>query len=153
MKNTIVISAFPACGKTYAFNNFQDSYSILDSDSSKFDKTYFPDNYIKHIKENIRKVDIIFVSSHQSVREALVANNIKFVTVYPNFDCKDEWLKRMKDRGNTEEFIKLQESKWDEWVKKVNPCGLKLYRLHKNQFITLSLLSDINNDYVNSANI
>ena len=50
MKNTIVISAFPACGKTYAFNNFQDSYSILDSDSSKFDKTYFPDNYIKHIK-------------------------------------------------------------------------------------------------------
>jgi len=152
MKNTIVISAFPACGKSYAFNNFQDSYSILDSDSSKFDKTYFPDNYIKHIKENLGKVDIIFVSSHQVVREALTNNDIRFVTIYPDFDCKDDWLKRMKDRGNTEAFINQQDSKWNEWVKNVFPFGLRLYRLHKNQFITLSLLASIIN-YANSINI
>ena len=34
--DTIIISAFPCCGKSYAFNNYQDTYKILDSDSSKF---------------------------------------------------------------------------------------------------------------------
>ena len=35
MKDTKIISAFPACGKTYLFENFKDKI-ILDSDSSKF---------------------------------------------------------------------------------------------------------------------
>ena len=35
-KRTVVVSAFPCCGKTYAFENYQDKYSMLDSDSSKF---------------------------------------------------------------------------------------------------------------------
>lgn len=42
MKNTKVIAAFPACGKTYCFDineNYKD-YIILDSDSSKFSWMY-----------------------------------------------------------------------------------------------------------------
>lgn len=35
-KRTVVVSAFPCCGKTYAFENYQNKYSILDSDSSQF---------------------------------------------------------------------------------------------------------------------
>lgn len=36
-KPTIVISAFPACGKSYTYKNFNDKpYIMLDSDSSKF---------------------------------------------------------------------------------------------------------------------
>jgi hypothetical protein len=57
MRNTKVIAAFPACGKTYCFDRNED-YIILDSDSSKFSWTYpdglasnyrnpeFPKNYI-----------------------------------------------------------------------------------------------------------
>ena len=112
MKETKIISAYPCCGKTYAFENYQDIYSILDSDSSEFSWIYrertddelqkikedlesmlspinadkefervrhekikernpnFPNNYIEHIKENIGKVDYIFVSSHLVVRQA-----------------------------------------------------------------------------------
>ena len=33
MKNTVIISAFPACGKTYAYNTYED-ITMLDSDSS-----------------------------------------------------------------------------------------------------------------------
>ena len=81
-KKTVVISAYPCCGKSYAYEHYKDKYSMLDSDSSKFSwKTEkvalpdmqdgckweerkvrnpeFPDNYIAHIKENIGKVDII----------------------------------------------------------------------------------------------
>ena len=37
MKKTKIISAFPACGKTYAFEKLSENgYEILDSDSSKF---------------------------------------------------------------------------------------------------------------------
>ena len=35
--NTKVISAFPACGKSYAYENYQKCFNgILDSDSSEF---------------------------------------------------------------------------------------------------------------------
>ena len=40
MKNTKVIAAFPACGKTYYFNNHKDGTTVLDSDSSQFSWTY-----------------------------------------------------------------------------------------------------------------
>ena len=109
MKKTKIISAFPACGKTYAFEKLNENgYEILDSDSSKFswmdvvDKVYemknrgkelqrryikvrnpeFPSNYIQHIKENIGKADYIFVSSHKEVRDALIQNGIYFTLVY-----------------------------------------------------------------------
>lgn len=123
-KRTVVVSAFPCCGKTYAFENYQDKYSILDSDSSKFSwilrkrtkeeleiakKAWesephlldgdgyinqikdeeikvrnpdFPKNYIEHIKENIGKVDFIFVSSHLQVREAMKEADIHYCTVF-----------------------------------------------------------------------
>lgn len=41
---TLIVSAFPACGKSYCYNNYkslsninsQEGYSMLDSDSSKY---------------------------------------------------------------------------------------------------------------------
>ena len=44
---TKVYSAFPGVGKTTYFNNT--SKNVLDSDSSTFDKSEFPQNYINHI--------------------------------------------------------------------------------------------------------
>ena len=40
MKNTKVIAAFPACGKSYYFENKPEDIIVLDSDSSKFSWTY-----------------------------------------------------------------------------------------------------------------
>src|SRR5574343_786468 len=88
---TLIVSAFPGTGKSHLFNNTK--LNILDSDSSKFDKSKFPENYIKHIKENIEKVDVILVYSHKEVRNALVKNNIKFLLVYPNKSLKSEYVK------------------------------------------------------------
>ena len=39
--NTKIISAFPACGQTYAFKKLNEKdYKILDSDSSQFSWCY-----------------------------------------------------------------------------------------------------------------
>lgn len=91
--NTVIISAFPACGKSYVFEN-EKKIKVLDSDSSQFSwrvdgsgqkvrDENFPGNYIQHIKDNLGKADVIFVSSHLQVREAMAAAGLKFVTVYP----------------------------------------------------------------------
>ncbi len=162
-KKTIVVSAFPACGKTYAYKNYQDKYSILDSDSSYFSWKYeterddkgnplrgvrrvrnpeFPNNYIKHIQENIGKVDFILVSSHLQVREAMERAGINYVTVYPKKEMLNEWVGRMYRRGNDKNFIDFQISHWDEFVGNIEnePYGSGLCRLWSNEYLDLDFL-------------
>lgn len=134
MKQTKIISAFPACGKTYAFEKLnKEGYTILDSDSSQFSWRYdynpvesdrveryrnpdFPQNYIQHIKENIGKVDYIFVSSHKEVRDDLIENGIYFTLVYPGRKMKAEWVGRCFLRGSGEKFCQLIADNWDKWI-------------------------------------
>ena len=152
MKETFVISAFPGTGKTYLYNQYKgkNSLIILDSDSSNFSwikdecgnntttrNPDFPNNYINHIKENIGKVDIIFVSSHDIVRQALSDNGIKYIVVYPENNCKDEYLERYRNRGNTEEFINMMDKNWDKFIDGMkNDKGARMkWVLGTNQFI------------------
>lgn len=131
-KRTIVVSAFPACGKSYIYNHYNGNpYTFLDSDSSQYSWIYkdgvktsernpnFISDYISHIKENIGKVDCIFVSSHREVRQALRDNGIKYFMVYPSLTMRSEMIKRMRDRGNTEEFIKFQDEHFEEFVAEI----------------------------------
>ena len=141
---TKIICAFPACGKTYAFKKLNEKgYKILDSDSSQFSWCYdhnptnsdkiekyrnpeFPKNYIQHIKENIGKVDYIFVSSHKEVRDALIENGIYFTLVYPDRKMKAEWVGRCFLRGSDEKFCQLIADNWDKWIDemdKVENCA------------------------------
>lgn len=150
--NTLVISAFPCCGKTYAFEHRQDRYKILDSDSSQFSwlkdtdgnntkerNPDFPNNYIKHIKENIGKVDVIFVSSHLAVREAMENARINFVTFYPKQNMLNEWVGRMYRRGSSPDFIDFQIKNWDKFVGNIynEPHGRDLIELGNNEYIDL----------------
>ena len=139
---TKVYSAFPGVGKTTYFNTTD--RNVLDSDSSKFDKKHFPDNYIDHIERNVLdpKVDKILVSSHKDVRDALLKKGIPFVLVYPNREIKDEYIQRYKDRGNNDAFVKLLDSNWDTWMDEMDqmeaPKGQTLYKvkLSKGQYLT-----------------
>ena len=125
MKNTKIISAFPACGKTYVFENFNDKV-ILDSDSSKFSWVMvanqkvrnpdFPQNYIRYIKENIGKADYILVSTHENVRRALEEAGIDFYLIYPDRSLKEEWIGRCFLRGSGEKFCQLIADNWDNWI-------------------------------------
>lgn len=158
ISNTVVISAFPCCGKTYAYKH-QDEFSVLDIDSADFSEcceynpvvsdrveSYpnpeFPKNYIKCIKDNIGKVDVIFVSSHLVVREALEEAGIRFCTVYPKESMLNEWVGRMYRRGSSKEFIKFQIDHWDEFMKNLinEPTGFGVNRLGNNEYIDLTFL-------------
>jgi hypothetical protein len=141
---TKIVSAFPGTGKSYFFREVADKVGlrVLDSDSSGFSwitsvgttgesvkirNPEFPANYIKHIKENMGEVDIIFVSSHKEVREALVAEGLEFFLVYPWKEYKDEYIKRYTERGNPKEFIATVGKNWDMWIdelEKFKPKGV-----------------------------
>ena len=142
---TKIFSIFPACGKTWLYNHQEDfDLKILDSDSSKFSWLYrkdkfgfviekyrnpdFPDNYIKHIKENIGKYDYIFVSSHASVRNALDKEGIDFTIVYPESNCKAEWVGRcfIREKNNEEGCsAEVLYNNWEQWILECVETGLK----------------------------
>ena len=154
---TKIFSVFPACGKTWVFNHQEDlGLKILDSDSSEFswiveelqDPYYvliseseikpiihkikvrnpdFPNNYIKHIKENIGKYDYIFVSSHSSVREALDKEGIDDTIVYPESSCKAEWIGRCFIREKNNEngcTAEVLYNNWKQWILECVETGL-----------------------------
>lgn len=143
---TRVISAFPATGKSYFTKNT--SLKVLDSDSSNFSwvinedgtkvrNPNFPKNYIEHIKENLGKVDIIFVSSHKEVRDALVENKLFFTLFRPNYFIKEEYIKRFIERGNDEKFIKFIDENWENFIDEL--ClqdGCEIICLEKGQYIS-----------------
>lgn len=141
----MIISAFPAIGKTYAYNRMKNikGLKVFDSDSSRFSWLYrkdeeyemknrgkddyierkikvrnpqFPNNYIAHIKENIDPATYMFVSSHKTVREALQENGIPYTLVYPRRDMLCEFIGRCFLRGNDEWFIKNLIGNWDVWI-------------------------------------
>lgn len=155
MKETKLISAFPCCGKSYLFNKQDElGISILDSDSSNFSwiiedgkkvrNPDFPNNYINHIKENIGKVDYIFISSHEDVRTALYMNMIDFILIYPNVDLKHEWIYRMKKRGNDEKFIEVISENWYDWILecKLDHRPIQKIELNRGQYIQ-NIISDL----------
>jgi len=149
-KSTVVISAFPACGKSYMFKNYNGKpYTMLDSDSSEFSwikdengkntkerNPEFPENYIKHIKDNIGKIDVIFVSSHEIVRKALSDNKINFFMVYPEKSMQEEWIRRFRERGNDENFIKFISDNWDGFIDNIRSEEYpNYYELQSDEYI------------------
>lgn len=111
---SIIISGFPGIGKSLLYNENKEYY--CDSDSSKFNKKDFPNNYIKHIKEIQNSKNLILISSHIEIRNALVENSIPFIYVIPTLDRKLEFIENYKKRGNTKEFIENVNSNWDRWL-------------------------------------
>lgn len=161
IKKTKIISAYPCCGKSYVYNSinniFEDNLAdikILDSDSSKFSwiekdgekyrNPNFIKDYISYIKENIGKVDYIFVSSHKDVRKGLAENKIKFTLVVPKKNCLNEWIVRMYNREDSDSFINTQIENWDKWLQEIDNeknTYNKLIKLNTHEYLSDVILS------------
>jgi hypothetical protein len=141
--NTVLVAAFPGTGKSYYVDYSEGSGCMpqgfaTDSDSSKFDKANFPENYIGHIKQKIKEgYSRIFISTHKNVRDALVLHNLPFVLIYPAKELKQEYLERYKKRGNNENFIELVSDNWDNWIDECKAqTGCRHIELKSGQFVT-----------------
>ena len=141
-----IISAFPGTGKTYLHN--LSILSILDSDSSKFSwiaegvrNPNFPNEYIRYIRSR-SDVEMILVSTHKEVREALAKENIHYGLVFPERNLKDEYLNRFMQRGDSEKFIELINHNWDSWITDLEEQkGCLQIRLRQGEYLTDLLYS------------
>ena len=170
-KGTVIISAFPGCGKTWCYNNVK-KYKMLDSDSSNFSWLYdinrkktdirnpeFPKNYIHHIKENLGKVDIIFVSSHKEVRDALRAESIPYVLVFPENNMENElfYMQGYKERGSDPKFCAFIRENWSNFIDEMKMeewpvqyvLGSYQEPSKKNLYAVLDDIVEMNKDYTN----
>ena len=147
---TKIISAFPGMGKTFYHNKH--SRTSLDIDSNQFNwvkdklgrntqerNPDFPQNYIDYIKRKIGRFQILLVSSHKEVREALKDNCIFYHVIYPSKKRKREFIRRYRDKGSSEAFIDLVESNWDDWIEELRSDKEQC----KNTCIVNGNLSDI----------
>jgi hypothetical protein len=130
---TKIICAFPGCGKSFYHKNH--SETTLDSDSSMFSwvihpdgikerNPEFPHNYIEHIKNAIGKYDVIFISTHKEVRDALVKNCIFHYIVYPRFCDKEMFKQRYIERHSDDILIQKILENWTEWIKDLSISGV-----------------------------
>lgn len=112
-----VVCGFPGVGKSTLFAEAQaQGIKLLDSDSSKFDKSQFPQNYIEHITQALADGYTVLCSTHSAVRQALHEAGIPFAIVAPlAHSQKDEYIQRYVNRGSPEAFVQLMEAKWDEF--------------------------------------
>lgn len=158
INKTIIVSAFPGCGKStfhksmlegnYKVNISPDKsitsdFCLFDSDSSNFNKDHFPENYITHLKvlSNGTGCKMILVSSHDIVRKEMFLEGIPYLLVYPSREIKEEYIQRYIDRGNNDLFINLLKEKWDDFIDSCekDPTVYKLI-LKSGQYLTDVLL-------------
>lgn len=120
----LVISAFPGAGKSWVADN-PGNLTVADSDSSDFSwenqaerirHPEWPQNYMRHILEQQANSDIVFVSTHKEVRDAMIGAMIPFILVYPGLDMKQEYIQRYIDRGNAPAFVALLEQNYEAWI-------------------------------------
>jgi adenylate kinase family enzyme len=140
---TMVISGFPGVGKSHFFKNVRNKV-VFDPDSSLFSWVRpgerhpdFPSNYMQYIKYLMEEADIILVSSHRSVRDALVEAGIRFLLVYPEKGVKSLYLKRYRTRGSDDAFVALLDKQWDVWISELeNQEGCTRIEMKGDQYLS-----------------
>ena len=133
---SIVIAGFPGIGKSYFKENHLD-LKVLDSDSSSFSKkSDFPLNYIRTIKSHLRSTDVILVSTHEVVREALTRFGIEHIIVAPEASAseRERYVQRYRERGSSEQFISLIEDNWFDWLLDIGK-GSNVHTLASGEYL------------------
>lgn len=75
----------------------------------------YPQNYFNALMQVKDQYDYILISD-SICNLWLKENGFSYWQVYPSIELKDEYLQRMKDRGNNADFINYQAKLWDFWV-------------------------------------
>ena len=113
---TKIISGFPGVGKSHLGKRSDNEIVVLDLESSDFKGENKWEDYKNEIKNQVGKVDVLFVSSHKETRKILSELGLNFYLVYPDRNLKDEYLRRYTERGSTEEFIDMMDKNFDLFI-------------------------------------
>jgi hypothetical protein len=156
-QRAILICGFPGVGKTWLSGKayrerfpglpIEDLESITftyEDDAHKIKRPDFPSNYVSHIKERCKLPGIVMVTSHEKTRKLMLEQGLKFVSVYPLIELKEEYLARYKNRNSPQEIIDVVDRLWVEFI-----TGFQAERGYKHkQLAAGQFLEDIIDEIV-----
>ena len=135
-----VVLCGPAVGKTYLSNNdsrFIDldekkakyKYNIKD-DNINFEKNKLNRGKVVHedsldyainiLNDGIKSERIVLISYNKEILDYVINNRIKYCLVFPSLNSREEYIYRMKKRGNNEKFIEAMtnEKDWNSFYER-----------------------------------
>jgi hypothetical protein len=112
----MIICGYAGIGKSYLAHNFP---NIIDLESTPFEKDW--DRYFKCAKHYSDQGFLVLLSCHKEIREHVLSMPYgERITIFPCIEDKELFRKRYEQRGNSEEFIKLQMDNWEKWTSENN---------------------------------
>lgn len=127
----MIYSAFCGTGKSYLC----DKSGFMELECWKYDLKNFPKNYIEDIKYYMNKTDFLFISTNPVVLKELSNQSIDFLLVYPDINLKSEYMQRYKDRGSSDDFIKMLNTNWYNWISELDELNFNKIILNKNEYL------------------
>lgn len=141
-----VILGFPGVGKTVAEENFEGVID-LESSSFKYIETFktseegkgnpnrtldpnYPKNYIQAIQAAMSTHKVVLASMHPEVRDGLRLLGVEYWVCFPSHDCKEEYMARYRDRGNSEYFLKSMEEFFYESIRRLDGYDRRVELTH-----------------------
>lgn len=108
-----IICGFAGIGKS----TFMRMSDYVDLESTPFAKNWdIYTDVAMHMAKNGHRV---MLSCHKELRDMLLAKGADFEVIIPRIEDKEEYLSRYAERGNTEQFIKLFEDKWEDFINEI----------------------------------
>ena len=163
----IIISGFAGIGKTTLQKKYK---GVIDLESSDYKWIYddnienidkeqrkgvtnrkqnplWPLNYVEDIIRKSYEYDIVLISQDLDMRNALKETSSKYYVCFPKKECKSDFIKRYKDRGNNERFINLVSENFENWIDALMSEDNKII-MDKGEYLedTLTRYGFINNN-------
>lgn len=152
---TLIISAFPGCGKSFLANHYKNSkYTFLDKDNGHLSCESEFKAYANEIMSLIGKFNFLLINQYPEVLNILHENEIPYIIVAPNNSAylssrmrgiiKQQWFGRFFLRKNSNEWIDILYRNYDKWTSTYHLKSMK-----PNKIILLGnceYLSDILDD-------
>jgi hypothetical protein len=166
MEQKVLIFAFPSTGKTFTSQNFKNTcdfellYYIfkynkdvlhlpIDQHKGRSDirerRSDFPQNYIKALKEELEKDRIVItpfmMQSLLVLEETDFDNETRIIVVTHDEDDFQTLEKRLRSRGNSDEFVELCRERLPELNKRVKELpNIEIIVLSGEKFLTEALI-------------
>ena len=131
----MIICGFAGIGKSYVARH---KAKWVDLESTPFNKDW--ETYVRVAKHMYDSGYHVMLSCHKELREELHESGIYFTVVIPDKADKAEYLRRYKERGNDEKFIKLFEDNFEKFIDEIVDEETEVDVLESKEYLSNRIL-------------
>jgi hypothetical protein len=114
MKKTLLFAAFCGSGKTFVCE--KTNIKAIEIEYWKYKDKGLNKEYLEDIKNNIGKVEYIFISTDPESLKLLNQDGFEITLVYPENELRNEYLDRYILRDSSCDFIGAFMKYWNIWI-------------------------------------